>query len=121
MPEEGGFYLWTKRAFGEWHGFVAAWTYWLSNIVWIPTVLFTASLVFLYVFAEQMARTYLQSLVYWCLRSKHPLVCHRLKYLWLKTWKVDSKYRGNFYLDYYNSTICSRRSVCHPIWKLSSY
>lgn len=53
MPEEGGFYLWTKRAFGEWHGFVAAWTYWLSNIVWIPTVLFTASLVFLYVFADR--------------------------------------------------------------------
>lgn len=53
MPEEGGFYLWTKRAFGEWHGFVAAWTYWLSNIVWIPTVLFTASLVFLYVFGDR--------------------------------------------------------------------
>jgi len=53
MPEEGGFYLWTKRAFGEWHGFVAAWTYWMSNIVWIPTVLFTASLVFLYVFGDR--------------------------------------------------------------------
>ncbi len=27
MPGEGGFYQWTKNAFGEWHGFVAAWSY----------------------------------------------------------------------------------------------
>src|ERR1035438_5634101 len=24
FPEEGGFYVWTKRAFGDWHGFLAA-------------------------------------------------------------------------------------------------
>ena len=39
MPEEGGFYLWTRRAFGDWHGYVAAWSYWLSNIVWLPTAI----------------------------------------------------------------------------------
>src|SRR5499425_2133637 len=27
-PQEGGLYVWTKRAFGETSGFVAGWTYW---------------------------------------------------------------------------------------------
>lgn len=49
----GGFYLWVKTAFGEWHGFLAAWCYWLSAIVWLPTVLFTLSLSALYIFGDQ--------------------------------------------------------------------
>ncbi len=52
IPGEGGFYLWTKKAFGEWHGFIAAWSYWLSNIVWFPTVLFTIVLSGLYIFGD---------------------------------------------------------------------
>lgn len=39
IPDEGGFYVWTKTAFGPWHGFVAAWSYWLSNLVWFPSVM----------------------------------------------------------------------------------
>ncbi len=39
LPGEGGFYLWTKAAFGDGHGFVAGWTYWISNIVFFPTLL----------------------------------------------------------------------------------
>lgn len=39
IPDEGGFYIWTKKAFGPWHGFVAAWSYWLSNLVWFPSVM----------------------------------------------------------------------------------
>lgn len=53
MPGEGGFYIWTKNAFGEWHGFVGAWSYWLSNIVWLPTVLFTIVMSAFYVFGDQ--------------------------------------------------------------------
>ncbi len=49
----GGFYLWIKTAFGEWHGFLAAWCYWLSAIVWFPTVLFTIALSVLYIFGDQ--------------------------------------------------------------------
>lgn len=49
MPEEGGFYLWTRRAFGDVHGYVAAWTYWISNIVWLPTVTVLTAIAFLYV------------------------------------------------------------------------
>ncbi len=53
VPGEGGFYIWTKRAFGEWHGFVAAWSYWLSNVVWFPAVLFTIVLSSLYIFGDE--------------------------------------------------------------------
>ncbi len=39
FPEEGGFYIWTKRAFGDWHGFICAWLYVISNILFLPTLL----------------------------------------------------------------------------------
>ena len=42
-PEEGGIYLWTKQAFGEFHGFMSGWTYWTSNIVYYPGLLFYAA------------------------------------------------------------------------------
>jgi len=38
-PGEGGVYLWTRNSFGEMHSFIAAWCYWLSNVVYLPTVL----------------------------------------------------------------------------------
>lgn len=53
MPEEGGFYLWTRTAFGDWHAYVAAWCYWLSNIVWLPTVLLLAAASCLYVLGDE--------------------------------------------------------------------
>src|ERR1700678_4783686 len=37
-PGEGGIYLSAKRSFGEEHGFIAGWCYWLSNGVHLPTV-----------------------------------------------------------------------------------
>lgn len=39
FPEEGGLYIWTKRAFGDWHGFLCAWLYFLSNVSYFPTLL----------------------------------------------------------------------------------
>jgi len=53
MPEEGGLYLWTRSAFGEVHGYVVAWCYWLCNIVWFPTVLLLISVSALYLFGSQ--------------------------------------------------------------------
>jgi glutamate:GABA antiporter len=38
-PEEGGIYVWTKYAFGEWHGFLCGWCYWLSNLFYFPNLL----------------------------------------------------------------------------------
>jgi amino acid transporter len=52
MPEEGGFYLWTREALGDTHAYIAAWTYWVSNIVWFPTLLLLASTSALYIFGE---------------------------------------------------------------------
>jgi amino acid transporter len=42
-PAEGGFYVWTKKAFGEGAGFLAAWTYWVSNLPYFPGVLYFAA------------------------------------------------------------------------------
>ena len=40
FPEEGGVYIWTQRAFGDLSGFMAAWTYWMSNLPYFPAVLY---------------------------------------------------------------------------------
>jgi hypothetical protein len=38
-PEEGGVYLWAKKEFGDFHGFLSGWCYWTTNMLYIPTVL----------------------------------------------------------------------------------
>jgi len=48
-PDEGGFYVWSKHAFGPFAGFIAAWTYWTSNLPYFPTVLYFAASNVLYV------------------------------------------------------------------------
>src|ERR1700723_4304686 len=42
-PNEGGLYVWSKRAFGDFSGFMAAWTYWNSNLPYFPAVLYFAA------------------------------------------------------------------------------
>jgi amino acid transporter len=43
-PEEGGVYVWSKRAFGPFAGFITGWTYWGSNLPYLPGLLyFTAA------------------------------------------------------------------------------
>src|SRR5262249_23258473 len=39
-PEEGGLYIWVKRAFGDFAGFIAGWMYWTSNLVYFPGLLY---------------------------------------------------------------------------------
>jgi amino acid transporter len=39
MPGEGGLYLWTKQTFGDFHGFLCGWCYWMTNIFFVPTLL----------------------------------------------------------------------------------
>ena len=43
FPAEGGFYIWTKKAFGERAGFLSAWMYWVSNLPYFPAVLYFAA------------------------------------------------------------------------------
>ena len=42
-PEEGGLYVWSKRAFGPFAGFMTGWTYWGSNLPYLPGLLYFAA------------------------------------------------------------------------------
>jgi amino acid transporter len=43
-PEEGGCYVWSKRAFGDFAGFITGWTYWVCNLPYFPGLFyFTAA------------------------------------------------------------------------------
>ena len=37
-PDAGGQYVWTRDDFGEWHGFLAFWLYWVGIASWLPNV-----------------------------------------------------------------------------------
>ncbi len=37
-PEDGGIYLWVKRAFGEFQATLVAWFYWVNVAFWMPAV-----------------------------------------------------------------------------------
>ncbi len=38
-PHEGGIYIWVQRAFGDFHGFITAWFYWVTILVYFPAAL----------------------------------------------------------------------------------
>jgi glutamate:GABA antiporter len=42
-PEEGGMYVWSKRAFGPFAAFITGWTYWSSNLPYFPGLLYFAA------------------------------------------------------------------------------
>jgi glutamate:GABA antiporter len=42
-PDEGGLYVWTKHALGDFSGFLAAWSYWTSNLPYFPALLYFAA------------------------------------------------------------------------------
>ena len=42
-PEEGGVYVWSKRAFGPFAAFMTGWTYWGSNLPYFPGLLYFAA------------------------------------------------------------------------------
>ncbi len=48
-PQEGGMYVWSKRAFGDFAGFITGWIYWTSNLPYFPAVLYFAASNALYV------------------------------------------------------------------------
>ena len=43
FPEEGGLYSWSKQAFGDFHGFVAGWTYWIYTVFYFPGLLLASA------------------------------------------------------------------------------
>jgi len=42
-PQEGGLYVWSRRAFGDFAGFMAGWTYWSCNLPYFPALLYFAA------------------------------------------------------------------------------
>lgn len=42
-PQEGGLYVWARQAFGDFSGFMAAWTYWMSNLPYFSAILYFAA------------------------------------------------------------------------------
>src|SRR4029077_9237827 len=43
FPEEGGLYVWSKEAFGDFHGFVSGWLYWIYTIFYFPGLLLAST------------------------------------------------------------------------------
>src|ERR1700719_3527414 len=50
FPEEGGLYVWAKEAFGDFHGFVAGWTYWIYTVFYFPGLLLASASMSAYIF-----------------------------------------------------------------------
>lgn len=52
LPDEGGLYVWTREAFGDSSAFIAAWTYWMSNLPYFPGVLYFGAASVLFAFGN---------------------------------------------------------------------
>src|SRR5450631_4066780 len=66
FPEEGGLYVWAKEAFGDFHGFVAGWTYWIYTVFYFPGLLLASASMSAYIIGGRGAalaqdRTFLLS------------------------------------------------------------
>jgi amino acid transporter len=49
FPAEGGLYVWTKEAFGDFHGFVCGWCYWVYTIFYFPGLLLASVAMSVYI------------------------------------------------------------------------
>ncbi len=71
-PTEGGLYVWTKEAFGDFHGFVAGWCYWIYTFFYFPALLL----------ASVAMSTFIGGPAYeWLNRDKRYLLCASLALL----------------------------------------
>jgi amino acid transporter len=66
FPQEGGLYAWSKEAFGDFHGFVAGWTYWIYTVFYFPGLLLASASMAAYIIGGRGAalaqdRTFLLS------------------------------------------------------------
>ncbi len=52
-PDEGGLYVWTREAFGDAAAFIAAWTYWTSNLPYFAGVLYFGAASVLFAFGTR--------------------------------------------------------------------
>ena len=54
-PDEGGLYVWSKHAFGDFAGYMSGFSYWTSNLPYFPAVLYFAASNALYIRGERWA------------------------------------------------------------------
>ena len=55
FPDEAGFPAWARHAFGEWHGFLCAWSYWVSVLLYLPGLLMAGAGMAAYAAGPQLA------------------------------------------------------------------
>jgi len=49
FPAEGGLYVWTREAFGDFHGFIAGWAYWVYSFFYLPGLLVASTAMAAYI------------------------------------------------------------------------
>ena len=52
-PEEGGLYAWTRRAFGEFPGYLSGYCYWSSNLPYFPSLFYFTAANALFMFGHR--------------------------------------------------------------------
>jgi len=55
-PSEGGCYVWSKRAFGDFAGFITGWTYWTCNLPYFPGLFYFTAAAALFIGGAQWQR-----------------------------------------------------------------
>jgi len=67
-PEEGGLYVWTRRAFGDYPAFLSGWMYWTTNLTYFPGLLYFSAASALFIFGAH-AHTLSSSVPYFITAS----------------------------------------------------
>jgi amino acid transporter len=52
-PDEGGLYSWTRRAFGEFPGYLSGYLYWSSNLPYFPSLFYFTAANALFIFGHR--------------------------------------------------------------------
>ena len=55
FPHEGGLYVWSKEAFGDFHGFMAGWCYWIYSFFYFPGLLMASAAMSVYIGGSRYA------------------------------------------------------------------
>ncbi|MCZ8132695.1 MAG: APC family permease [Steroidobacteraceae bacterium] len=63
-PDHGGLYVWSKRAFGPFAGFLTGWLFWTSNLPYFPGLLYFAAGNALFLTSSDAARELAQTPAY---------------------------------------------------------
>lgn len=75
-PDDGGIFVWVKKAFGDLSATVAGWYYWLSVAFWMPAVFIAFSYWFSYAFAPNLSK--------WPLAIMAVLLCWSVVYIGIR-------------------------------------